>query len=269
MRNNLIFFIVIVFFVPACQSVQSSDLDESNRFFEKGDYVRTVNTIDNISKKRILNFDERKLRGLSYGKMNNYLGAIRDYRYCWELKKNDKTVLFNLAQCYSTIGAKDSAIVFYSHLLGIDSTNSTALNERALCYINKQRLDDALSDLKKARQLDPNSYMVYNNIGQIAEIRGNYLDAVKNYNISIAKNDKEDLVYYNRAISYMSLHKSDSAMSDFGKAIAINPTESAYYLNRGLAYHELKKDIEACRDIGWAALLKNKSAVRIREKYCK
>jgi tetratricopeptide (TPR) repeat protein len=268
MGRNVIVFIGIVF-VFACRYATSSDLDQSFRFFEKGDYARSVNIIDNISKKRALNFGERKIRGLSYGKMNNYLAAIRDYRYCWELEKNDKTILFNLAQCYSTIGAKDSAIVFYSHLIRVDSTNSTALNERAVCYISKQRLDDALSDLKEARQLDPNSYMVYNNIGQIAEIRGNHLDAVENYNISIMKGDKEDFVYFNRAVSYMYLHKPDSALNDFTKAIAINPTESAYYLNRGLVYRELKKNMEACQDIGMAALLKNKSAARIREKYCK
>lgn len=79
--------------------------------------------------------------------------------------------------------------------------------------------------------LDTGSYL---NRGVAYGKKGQYDQAIVDFNKAIELNPRDAAAYYNRGISYEKRGQHDRAILDFTKAIEINPRYAKAYINRGL-----------------------------------
>jgi len=94
---------------------------------------------------------------------------------------DDPTWLFGKG--YASIQTKsyDDAITTLTHLLSIQTTNNDALFNRAVAYLQSDKLDDARADYEKLGQTFTNSFQVAYGLGEIAWRKHETNEAIKNY----------------------------------------------------------------------------------------
>ena len=97
----------------------------------------------------------------------------------------------------------------------------------------------------------------YNNRGMAYRDKGQYDQAISDYNKALGINPRYAYAYNNRGIAYGDKGQYDQAISDFNKALEVNPRYAEAYNNRGRAYY-LKgeygkswEDIKKAQDLGY------------------
>jgi len=102
--------------------------------------------------------------------------------------------------------------------------------------------------------LDTDSYL---NRGVAYGKKGQYDQAIVDFNKAIELDPRDAAAYYNRGISYEKRGQHDRAILDFTKAIEINPRYAKAYINRGAAYFSKREyekawdDVSKVQDLGY------------------
>jgi len=121
-------------------------------------------------------------------------------------------------------------------------------NDRGWAYYNRGQFTQAMSDYNKAIEIDPNFAIAYNNRGWAYYNQGQLTLAISDYNKTIEIAPDFAKAYYNRALVYAKQKNFNQAIVDFSKAIAINPNHEDTYCNRGLAYNNQGRFSQAISD---------------------
>ncbi len=98
----------------------------------------------------------------------------------------------------------------------------------------------------------PHKARPHSSLGIAYSERGQYADAIREYNKSLQIYPLSDNAYYNRGYAFYQLGRSDLAIQDYTKSIQINPHNPKVYTNRGNIYRERKEFNEAFNDYGKA-----------------
>ena len=101
---------------------------------------------------------------------------------------------------------------------------------------NKGQYGQAIKDYNKAIEIDPAFAQAYSSRGVIYYSMDQYDQAISDYNKAIEINPNHAVFYSNRGLAYEKKGQYDQAISDYNKAIEINPKYPVSYSNRGLAY---------------------------------
>ena len=134
-----------------------------------------------------------------------------------------------------------------------------ALSQRTLTNNRFENFDSLANDFIKKVTFIPFS-------NKNREIGLNYLKnnefelAVKQFNIAIAKNPKDEKNYDSRGSAYEKLSNYTNALKDFNKALELNPDYANAYYNRGVVYCRLSKENLALQDFSKAISLNTKDA---------
>lgn len=111
-------------------------------------------------------------------------------------------------------------------------------------YVKKSDFKSALSELRKAVQIDPNSPLAHNNLGNVYEKIGELNLAVSGYQEAIEINPHRAESHYNLGSIYAKQGKMDLAIEKYKEAIEIYPHYAEAHLNLGVAYrHEGELDL--------------------------
>ena len=108
-------------------------------------------------------------------------------------------------------------------------------------------LDDAIPYYAKIIELDPADTSIvaaaYNNLGLVYEQKGNYEEAIKNFDRAIDLNPNDASAYGNRGTAYGQKGDYEEAIADYTQAIGLNPNDATAHYNRGITYGQ-KGDYE-------------------------
>ncbi len=142
-------------------------------YYFKGDYDLARREINNLIrkgfneekysklKKHIETINDAKTKANSYFKSNNYEQAINEYTKLLDFDPENKNfmsiILTNRALCYKKQGKNMEALKDVDKAIEYNPNYSTAYIRRALIYEEFKMFDDAKSDLSKAKELDPNN----------------------------------------------------------------------------------------------------------------
>ncbi len=99
---------------------------------------------------------------------------------------------------------------------------------------------------------------VYVNRGNDYAKKGQYDEAILNYNKALEINPRYALAYYNRGNAYDEKGQYDQAISDFTKALEINPRFGEAYIRRGGAYGKKGQYDQAISDFNKALEINSK-----------
>ena len=92
----------------------------------------------------------------------------------------------------------------------------------------------------------------YKNRGSLAHERGDYKDAITDYDIAIDKDPNYAEAYYLRGCAQLSLKQQEESIVDFDDAIRLNLNRAEAYYERGRAKYGLKRYEEAIVDFDGA-----------------
>jgi tetratricopeptide (TPR) repeat protein len=147
------------------------------------------------------------------------------------------------------------AIRALDDVLRLDPTNAGAHVARALAYHDLGKSEQAIADLKKARDLSPQDEDVYYKLGYIHLVDANYEEAIADFTKAIELNPEFVDAYGNRGNAYGSLGNYENAIDDFTKVISLEPADSFGYYNRANEYTRLGQDENAVTDYSRASEL--------------
>ena len=107
------------------------------------------------------------------------------------------------------------------------------------------------------KQSESRDATAYYNQGRAYGQKGQYDQAISDYNKAIEIDPKFATAYNNRGIAYRQKGQHDQAISDYNKALEINPRDAEAYNSRGVAYYFKKKydksweDVKKAQNLGY------------------
>lgn len=125
--------------------------------------------------------------------------------------------------------------LFFTLGIVFAETEQEALN-KGVEYINQGNYDEAITELAKVIELNPNSADAYYNRGLAYDDKSNYDQGISDYNKAIELNPNYTNAYNNRGIDYYRKGNYDMAWQDVHKAESLGLSVSPFWLE------DLKKD---------------------------
>lgn len=120
--------------------------------------------------------------------------------------------------------------------------------ERGEQYYDRGEYEEALKDFNKVIELDENYKGVYLKRGNVHYYLNKYRESLLDYEEEEKRSGEWYSLYYNKGSIYFDLKQYDKSIDEYSKAIAKQDNYSPAYNNRGVAYDYLKKYEEAISD---------------------
>ncbi|HUN55597.1 MAG TPA: tetratricopeptide repeat protein [Smithella sp.] len=123
-------------------------------------------------------------------------------------------------------------------------------------YKEKGQFDEAINQYQETIRLNPGYAGAYYNRGIAYAKLEQYQPAIESYNEAIRLSPDDASYYNNRGSAYLKLGRYQQAFDDFGRAIRLKPDYADAYYNRGIAYGRLEQYAPAIEDLNSAIRLK-------------
>jgi tetratricopeptide (TPR) repeat protein len=127
---------------------------------------------------------------------------------------------------------------------------------RAVIYASQGNDELAAKDFERCIAISPSNWDAVNGLGLMHLRNGNYETSIQMFSNIIETEPDRSTAYINRGIAYLKLHQYDFAINDFDIAIEYDPRSAITYQNRSIAYAALGKVKEADADKKRALILK-------------
>ncbi len=211
--------------------------------------------------------------GETYYRQGDYLSAIVSFE---EAIRHNKSyaLAYNLrGLAYRAAGKPDLAIKDYTYIIeNINSEYADAYVNRGIALSDTGMFSEALSDLRRSIEFDPELVVAYINRGSVYRKLTDYDLALADFNTAIRLQERKleknkdsykpsPVPYNSLGELYLELKKYNDAVKSFDSAIAIDPRYVEAYNNRGLARHALAQSQSARNDLDEAIRLDPNSAV--------
>jgi tetratricopeptide (TPR) repeat protein len=133
--------------------------------------------------------------------------------------------------------------------------------ERGRGYVAKGDFDQAVEQYNEALKIDPKYAVTYNNRGNAYYFKKDYSRAIADYDEAIRLDPKYAVAYNNRGNANLGKKDYDRAIADYSEALKLDPKNAVAYYSRGDAYFRKKDYVRAIPDYGEAIKLDPKNAV--------
>lgn len=157
-------------------------------------------------------------------------------------------------QCRSSIDARNMQYQLRDGKLVLSMPGKEETHE--LSRSNSQ----SETDIGDKKSEDSNLELTYTQRGNAYFKKGQYTQAIGEYNEALEKNPSYIVAYYNRSVAYTRLEQYDRAVNDCNKALQLDPQHANSYYTRGLSYWHLGSKNQAIKDFQAAAKLKHNEA---------
>jgi tetratricopeptide (TPR) repeat protein len=207
-------------------------------------------------------------RASSYGILKNYEQALTDFGAALAICPDAVDCLESRMAMLVILKKPYRALNDAEALLKLDPTDGSAYHTRGLILLNQGEFDGSLASLKEAlRLMDSKSAKKRANIfmmrGTCYLQQEKVTEALADYSEAIRLDPDEASYYGNRAIIWLTKEDLSHAIDDCSKAIQLDPQSATWIANRGAAYFEAHDYSQAIADLTKALEL-NPTALRAR-----
>jgi len=140
-----------------------------------------------------------------------------------------------------------------------DDAMAKSYNDSGVEYHNRGNYKQAIADFDKSIGLDPKDAIIYFNRGLAYHQLRNYKQAIADYDKAIGLDPKDAIIYNHRGEAYYQLGNHKQAIADFDKSIGLDPKDAIIYNNRGKSYYILGNYKQAMADYEKAIELDQKN----------
>lgn len=165
-------------------------------------------------------------------------GSIADYRKAIEINSG-----------FSPRDTERTGSNVSRRLAVSDSFNASVCNDLGLALRMNGDIQEALSILSLAIQMNPRLAPAYSNRGSVWQDVGKFDKAEADLNTAIRLQPSLASAYNNRANLRVRQRRPEDALPDYDRAIALNPGNARTWANRGLTLISLGREDEGLRDL--------------------
>lgn len=169
-----------------------------------------------------------------------------------EKNPDDINLKFVLGNLYLKNNMLDEAESEFKKIIEIEKTHSLGyLYLGNIYFLKGANTKKAGEFYKKAIQYDKKNIKAYNLMNVILLMERNFKDAITMYEEAKKENPKEQSIFYNLALNYLSIEDTDNAIITAQKTVEIEPSSSNFFI-LGVAYFQKKefnKAIEIFRKV--------------------
>jgi tetratricopeptide (TPR) repeat protein len=159
------------------------------------------------------------------GKANELYGSdnIAEYikvcKQALRIDPNNNYVLVNLSSIFLKLGLDNEAEKYTSKAFELyQGVDEYTIVNYSCTLIDKKKYNEAIEILEICKSKDSQDHLVYNNLGFSYFLKGQYFEALDNYTISIAIEEKNSHAYCNRGILKYFVFKDNGGIQDLIKA---------------------------------------------------
>lgn len=117
--------------------------------------------------------------------------------------------------------------------------------QKGASYFNERDHDKALENFNKAKELDPDNYLIYVWLSSISFEKDDYNGALQLLDKASELNPNNSVIHQSRGWTYLRLEYYDKALEEFKRALELNPnheTRQSIYFGAGEIYLEYLYD---------------------------
>lgn len=167
---------------------------------------------------------------------------------------NENNYSFHYKNGIAKYNLKDykGAIEDLNKSIALKANDADALYCRAICFIETNQPEKALSDFDKVIELDPSFEEAYiNRAFYIKDKKGDYKGAIEDYNkyLEITKDGDVSYALNNRGFAKYKLELYPEAISDIQESILMNPDNSFAFKNLAVVYLAIDSLNLACENL--------------------
>jgi tetratricopeptide (TPR) repeat protein/serine/threonine protein kinase len=183
---------------------------------------------------------------------------LREPTHYWSLMRLGYS-LFRLGLDHDDRGAIALAVTSFTGCILRRPEHGMAYACRGQSFSTLGRYDQAVADLSRALELDPNDDFSWSHRAIVWNKLGQHEKALADDSRAVALNPKDAMHWSNRGLDQGSLGHAEKALVDYNEAIKLDPSRSIYWSNRGDAYRALGQFDKAIADFSKAIALDSKN----------
>lgn len=216
----------------------SEKIEKAMNLFKEKKYKECIDAFSSVLETEPDNADVYNNMGVAYSCEGDFEHAEKAYVRAIELDPELAQAYINLSDLYYKSGDLASAVGTLQRGSYELQDNLTIAHLLARVYIEDQRWDDAIEELERVLDGEPENYDAYYDLGHVYFELGDYETAIDNFENVIAyeQNQNNELLYYALAQAYEANNQVDKAISNYLKAIAVNDKFTLAYKKVGILF---------------------------------
>ena len=164
--------------------------------------------------------------GVIHEKTKRYNDAINYYKQA-NSKDANATFDVRIAHCYNEMGDFANALSNIEHALLTDSADVANIWRKADYLYNMGKADDAIIEMGKLIEINPEASVGYRRRGWYEEYSGKIEEAIEDYTMAITLSPDDAYAFFCRGHAKYNQGKKEEARSDFEKAIELDTDTTA------------------------------------------
>lgn len=187
-------------------------------------------------------------RALANGCLGNETQQFLDFQKALLIDPSLAFVHENLGVYYYHHEDYEKSLEEYTLSVSIDPHRASAWNGKGEALTKLGRFAECIENSTKAIEIDPKEWLAYSDRAFCELGLQNYTEAVADYEVYVAQDATDPIVWYNLGISQRHSGNPDGAVDSYNKSLKLDPSYYPAYINRGYAYLTLEKYKEALVD---------------------
>jgi tetratricopeptide (TPR) repeat protein len=163
---------------------------------------------------------------------------------------------YDLGHAMRDCGRLDEAITNYRKAVELDPTFTMAHNNLGSALDSRGDVDEAIVEYRKALELDPMCVIAHNNLGNSLRSKGRKEEAVSEYKRALEIDAKLVTTHFNLAVLLSECGRIDEAVGHYQTALEIEPRFPAAHHNLGKLLRERGQIEEAIAEYQKALALR-------------
>lgn len=200
----------------------SEKINKAMDLFKEKKYKECIDAFHSVLETEPDNADVYNNLAVAYSCIADFEHAETYFIKALELDSQLAQSYINLSDLYYKMGDLASAVGTLQRGSYELQDNLTIAHLLARVYIDDQRWDDAIEELERVLDGEPENYDAYYDLGHVCFELGDYGAAISNFETVVEYKPDSELLYYSLAQAYEANNEIDKAISNYLKSIAVN-----------------------------------------------
>ena len=214
----------------------SEKIDKAMSLFKERKYKESVDMFHSVLETEPDNADVYNNLAVAYSCLSDFEHAENYFIKALELDPQLAQAYINLSDLYYKAGDLPAAIGTLQKGSYELQDNLTIAHLLARVYIDDQRWDDAIEELERVLDGEPENYDAFYDLGHVCFELGDYGAAISNFETVLEYKLDSELLYYSLAQAYEANNEIDKAISNYLKSIAVNDKFALAYKKVGILF---------------------------------
>ena len=214
----------------------SEKIDKAMELFKEGKYKECIDTFHAVLETAPDNADVYNNLAVAYSCVADFEHAENYFVKALELDPQLAQAYINLSDLYYKAGDLASAVGTLQRGSYELQDNLTIAHLLARVYIDDQRWEDAIEELERVLDSEPENYDAYYDLGHVCFELGDYEGAISNFETVTEYRQDSELLFYSLAQAYEANNEIDKAISNYLKSIAVNDKFTLAYKKVGILF---------------------------------